>query len=395
MNGQAVANKTTVKLTITTLSPLHVGSGDRLREGFDFLDKDGYLWIASQRRLLDAILDEAEESGQSDAQVIQAITGMTLYDLLDAGWLDKSYFDPKRKLFSYRLRGQTSTTHKEGELHEEIKDVYGRPYLPGSTLKGALRTMLAWDDLTTRNRTVRARDLNRSPKFAAQPVEKDIFGCDPNHDLLRALVVRDSDPMNVDDLGLAQATLTPASEDREKLTIDMEAIRPGVTIGGELLLDEFLLQDRRTARLELHDYREWLHSLARVGQRYSRQRVQEEIAFHKASGATRETLLFYARLVKMMVEKELAADEWIMQIGWGAGWDSKTFDGALREDEAEFVRIVNKYDLHLGPGGDRNQNAKFKAGDVFPVTRKLMTMRTAGALRQPPGWIRIKAEVMP
>lgn len=395
MNGTAIANKTTVKLTITTLSPLHVGSGERLREGFDFLDRNGYLWIANQRRLLNAILDEAVQTGQSDAQVIRAITGMTLYDMLDADWLDDSYFDLKRKLFNYRLRGQTSTAHKRGELHEEIKDVYGKPYLPGSTLKGALRTMLAWDDLTTHNRTVHAQDLKRSPKFAAQPVDQKIFGRTPNYDLLRALLVRDSKPMDVDALGLAQATLTPPSEDRDKLTIDMEAIRPGITITGELLLDEFLLQDKRTARLKLHDHRAWLHSLASVGQRYARHRVNEEIAFHKANGAARETLFFYAKLVKMLVEKELAADEWIMQIGWGAGWDSKTFDGALRKDEAEFVKIVNKYNLHLGPGGGRSQDAKFKTGDTFPVTRKLMTMRTAGALHQPPGWIKVKAEVTP
>ena len=189
MNGEANAGKSKVKLTITTLSPLHVGSGDRLREGFDFLARDGSLWFADQRRLLNAILDEAAQMGQDDADVIQAITGMTLYDLLDAGWLEQSHFDLERRLFRYRLSGQTSTAHKEGELHDQIKDAYGRPYLPGSTLKGALRTMLAWDDLTTRNRTLRAQELDRRAKFAAQPVEQGIFGRNPNQDLLRALIV--------------------------------------------------------------------------------------------------------------------------------------------------------------------------------------------------------------
>ena len=118
--------------------------------------------------------------------------------------------------------------------------------------------------------------------------------------------------------------------------------------------------------------------------------------FIRPMARTRETLFFYAKLAKMLIEQELAADEWIMQIGWGAGWDSKTFDGALRVDEDEFVKIVNKYDLHLGPGGDRGRQAsEFRAGDTFPATRKLMTMAEAGVLRQPPGWVKLKAEAIP
>ena len=40
-----MSNKTRFHVTVTTLSPLHIGSGGRLREGFDFIEHGGALWV--------------------------------------------------------------------------------------------------------------------------------------------------------------------------------------------------------------------------------------------------------------------------------------------------------------------------------------------------------------
>lgn len=392
-----MSNKTRFRVTVTVLSPLHIGSGQRLREGFDFIEHGGALWVANQGALMSAILDEAGQ-GRDLAEAATLITGKTLYELSDRGWLREEHFDPARGLFHYRLPGRTSSTNKQGELHEQIKDLRRRPYLPGSTLKGSLRTLLAQEAVRTRKMAVTSNRLDYRPKFAALPLEREVFGRNPNFDLLRALQVGDSDPIGVETVGLATAHLFPPENDREKLPIDVEAILPGARFALDIAVDEYLLADSRTARLRFGDRRSWLFDLAKIGRRQAKRRVLEEVNTFKAAGQAGAglsgALRFYAGLVKMLLEEELAAGEFLLQLGWGAGWDSKTLDGELRKDPAEFAKIVNQFHLAEGPrrGFRRGDGPGFKSGDTFPATRKLATMRQLRLADQPMGWVKVKME---
>jgi CRISPR-associated protein Csm5 len=389
--------KTRFHVTVTTLSPLHIGSGERLREGFDFIAHEGAVWIPNQGALMGAVLDVAGH-GRDLAEAATMITGKTLYELRDRGWLREDHFDPARHLFHYRLPGHTSTANKQGELHEEIKDLYRRPYLPGSTLKGSLRTLIAQEAVRSRKLSVTVNRLDYRPKFATLPVEREIFGRNPNFDLLRALQVGDSAPVGVEALGLATARLFPPEADRDKLGIDVEATVPGTRFALDIAVDEYLLSDSRTARLRFGDRRSWLFDLAKIGKRQAKRRVLDEVNYFKAipqpGGKTPPALQFYARLVKMLVEEELAADEFLLQLGWGAGWDSKTLDGELRKDPTDFARIINKFHLAEGPqrGFKRGDGSEFKPGDTYPATRKLATMSQLRLADQPMGWVKVKIE---
>lgn len=389
--------KTCFHVTVTTLSPLHIGSGVRLREGFDFIEHKGALWVPNQGALMGAILDEAGR-GRDLAEAASQITGKTLYELRDRGWLREEHFDPVHRLFHYRLPGRTSTTNKQGELHEQVKDLQRRPYLPGSTLKGSLRTLIAMEATRSRKIAVTVNRLDYRPKFATLPVEREIFGRNPNFDLLRALQVGDSGPVSAETLGLATARLFPPEADRDKLGIDVEALSPGTHFTLDMAVDEYLLSDSRAARLRFGDQRSLLLDLAKIGKRQARRRVLDEVNYFKAlpqpGGKTPQALQFYARLVKMLVEEELAADEFLLQLGWGAGWDSKTLDGELRKDPAEFAKIVNQFQLAEGPrrGSKRGDGPGFKSGDTFPATRKLATMSQLRLADQPLGWVKLKIE---
>jgi CRISPR-associated protein Csm5 len=163
-----------------TITPLHIGSGERLREGFDFISHGKYLWIPHQGRLLGAILDEAAaESGKDLAQVAGAISEMTLNDLRQAGWLKQDIFQADSPYFQYRLQGRTSTANKAGEVHACIKDVYSRPYLPGSSLKGALRSILLRQraEADSRKPVINYKHRRRGydSRFAGQSMEKRHF----------------------------------------------------------------------------------------------------------------------------------------------------------------------------------------------------------------------------
>jgi CRISPR-associated protein Csm5 len=388
-----MSDKARFDVTVTVLSPLHVGSGERLREGFDFTARGGWLHVADQSRLMSALLDEMSQ-GRELLATARDLTGKTLYELEERGWLRDEHFDPARRLFAYRLQGRTSTTNKQGELHEQIKDVYRRPYLPGSTLKGALRTVIAWDAVRSRKLQVTADRLGAGRKFAAQPIERELFGRTPNLDLLRALQVGDSAPVDASALALATAHLAPAGEGRENLPIDLEAIRPGTVFSLQIGVDRYLLEDTRASRLRFGERASWLLQIATAGKRYSSRQVTDAVKHFQETNGPGEALRFYAGLVRLLVkEGQLAPDEFLLQIGWGAGWDSKTLDGELRRVPAEFDRIVDKYGLAEGPRRrGYGQALQRRPGDEFPATRKLATMPAARLTNLPMGWVKVKTQ---
>lgn len=400
--------KITFHATITVLSPLHIGNGDTLREGFDFIEKDGYLWIADQRKLLRAIWADVEDPDQDEDVSIDVILDLTLQEMFDAGWIRPEYFDLSKGLFKYRLRGETSTREKKGELLPFIKTIYGQPYLPGSSLKGALRTGLAWwftyrSQPEIRLTRPRGRDIRQEArvfylgdraKSAAKDAASKLFGQDPNHDLLRLLIVRDSAPLSNRALCLGTTHLIPDTESRDRLTIDMEFLGPGTEIHQTILLDSFLLEDPRTQDLlrDLHDSnnrKRWLRNLAKTMQNYTRQRLVDEIRWFQKHGGPREAMRLFHALTNQILNEQLQPNEFFIQLGWGAGWDSKTLDGELRKDAKLFADIVNQFQLHKGPQG---QPEAFTPGEVFPRTRKVATLRYCGSSNLPLGWVKVRLE---
>ena len=111
------------------------------------------------------------------------------------------------------------------EIREAIKSVGYRPYIPGSTLKGAIRTALlgeilnADDDIYYKSlnqlETVIQSGARGNPRREqpARQIESLAFGKDPNRDLLRALQVSDTEPLNSDTLEIGMAwTVTSQPE---------------------------------------------------------------------------------------------------------------------------------------------------------------------------------------
>jgi len=397
-----MSDKTRFQVTITTLSPLHIGSGERLREGFDFIQHDGYLWVADQGALMRAILDEVRQEREDLVEAAEAITGMTLYELQEAGWLREEHFDLEKGLFRYRLQGHTSTKEKKGELHEQIKDVYGRPYLPGSSLKGALRSVLmrclADRDQRKprifrkeRKRWVRGkRVITYDPRFAARNMEKRHFvPADvpnrrmPNYDLWRAFQVFDSEPVPASTLALAQVIIFPTMTERP---FDVEVIPRKVTLSAVIQVDEWLFRSPQARKLRFgEDHLRWFTTeLREMVNREAHARLIEESEFFDALQERYEVGTAKAVLGQLTDELNgLADDEMMLQVGKGPGWRSKTLGRVLLErlSDEEFDQLVK--DFKLG-------RKLWRRNGRIPLTRQLAT--AGSQIRSPMGWIKVKLE---
>lgn len=388
---------------ITTLTPLHIGSGERLREGFDFMAYDGALWVVNQGALLRAMLEEAMKVRTADeARVAAEIAGMTLYQFMQNRWLRPEHIDLSRGIFAYRLPGSTSKKGQAGELFVHIKDVENRPYLPGSSLKGALRSAVL--------RAVAARDSRPpeyqrgNPKTAASRMERRHFaapGSDPGKfpyfDLWRALRIADSAPRPTETLTLAQAivyrrpskTQAASKEKAETIPLDLEVIPAGVTFEALAWVDAWLFDDPRAAgELGFRDeQKQWLTKrLRRIVNEETRLRLVEETQLFMKLDRQDPVVMDMLRALDRLADEfaNLAGNEMILPVGKGSGWRCKTLGRVLQEKltDEEFKRMVQ--DFNLGRG-------RWKRSEQIPYTRLLVS---AGKQHNVPmGWVRIRVEL--
>ncbi len=372
---------------IELLSPLHIGTGTDLLEGVDWIHHEGHVYVANQEAVLEAVFDRGGTRGQEDAAIARIVAGMTLSDLVDAGYLTGEDFRPDSPLFRYRLPG----TPAMNQIAEQIKDVYGRPYLPGSSLKGAWRTVLAVGGATLHK--LRFDRLGRSRSWAAQPVERALLGRNPNYDLLRALQVSDSGPVSPDLVSLMQVNIYPTArpegfskpfgsgQGRQRgLDVDVEALRPGTTFQVPIKVEGFLFSDQAERELQFGQRRGWLLNLAQWARVAAGRRIAEEMAFFQQRADGRAALGFYSRLAQ--AREGLGKDECLLQVGWGGGWLSKTFGRLLQEDAVAFEGLVREYRMTKERGR--------RPGDPFPRSRHLV--REQGQPAVPLGWLKVRLE---
>lgn len=185
------------RIKIETLTSVHIGSGETLQYGTDFvsgLDAEGYglFGIVDPKKILNLIGEEhignwvaAIERQESTKNIIKQ-------------------FAPHAKLEDYSKRillDYCDAQAKNGDtLKEFIHDGMGKPYIPGSSIKGAIRTAilatLASDVQGVDQKIDASKRDNRTGQIKkganAKKVESALFGADPNSDVFRFLQVGDA-----------------------------------------------------------------------------------------------------------------------------------------------------------------------------------------------------------
>ncbi|MCU0498996.1 MAG: type III-A CRISPR-associated RAMP protein Csm5 [Anaerolineae bacterium] len=367
----------TFRLTITTLTPLHIGTGNHLLRDFDYVTRDGKTWVVNEEALADLLIDYEDDLAKMAA-------GRPVSELLRP-----SDYQADSPLFRYVLPGEPRSEKPGSVLQEQIKDPWDRPYIPGSSLKGALRTALFYAGYEQRKLQFKVSDLGNSAKFAAQTLERNVFannvspGKAPNHDLLRALQISDSVPDDQKRLQIVNITVSKNGQSSGS-PIELEAIPPSITFEMTLTLDGYLLNDqtRRNVGYE-DDQLKWMRRISQVINYWTQQRLATEMALKRYFNWSEG----FQRVIQYYEQDQLQKDEFILQLGWGGGWDSKTLGKHLTDNQPEFARLVNDSRFKMLRKG------KFAEGDMYPKTRRAVVtpkMRPVSLL----GWIWVRMEAM-
>ena len=358
-------------VNISLVTPVHIGNGRELLYDFDYAVHNGKTWRINEDALLDA---QDVDDPRLAAQLAQTPP---------AQLLRPADFAPETGYFRYVLDGTPRSTASGAQLREQMKDPYDRPYLPGASLKGALRTALGWYAWGARKLQPEMRRVGRNPKWAGQEYEKELFGRDPNNDLLRALHVGDSEPLDADALMIINARVLNRGGGAGS-PIELEALRPDTNFKLTIKLDQALFAGwAKGAGLKLSGGN-LLANLPKVVQQHSQDRVKREAAWFSQIRGAQRLAQFYTQLDGA----RLGSSRFLLQVGWGTGWDDKTFGSRLQTDKVFMERLIRDYRMARG---------RREEGDPFPKSRRMVVSfnraadgRVAETPGSPLGWVLVE-----
>lgn len=350
---------TNFKATLEVISPVHIdsGRGDLLAD-YDFT-VGREIYVIDHDKMWEMVDESVWSREGLDAQLSNLLR-------------PNQYVACSR----YRLNNPGGVS-RIPKIKEQVKTPQGQLYIPGSSIKGAIRTALAFAMVDAGVINVTTRDLGRNPRFAAQYIESRLFGSDPNNDLLRAFYVTDSEPIEVEgNLRLYPVSVYSLRGDElrsksNQFRFYVEALPKGTTLNFSIRRDDYLL---RSKQLKFDRQQDWLVNFVRHCNTFAEALIDEELDFYEYYRLS-PLQQFYQSLLSQF--DQLDADrECLLQMSWGTGWEAKTIGIGLTDEV--FYQMKSRFRL-----GRKNV-------DEFPKSRRLI--ENGNVPEMPLGWVKVRIE---
>jgi CRISPR-associated protein Csm5 len=351
---------------ITLLSPVFIGSGFKLSRNIDFYSDSKGTFIIDQ----DSFIEQLDER-----QINELTNSRDLVEFAERN--KKSLKEFSRKISPLSISAI--------EINEFLKDSRGLPIIPGSSLKGALRTVIAQHIFKSDKMRVEIHPRTKK-EWAFTEMNKRIFGSDPKNDFMHGLLVGDAE-LKPADLALLMTKvyslkgqnlaikLQNYNDPRSEMKIYCEFLKEGSTSCIRFHLDKFFWREKTMAELGIPQSRkDVMRTIPKIANDYALKRLKQENEFYVGHGLT-QLAPFFKKTIELV--PSLKEESFLLNLGWGTGWKFKTGD-YIPENEIDKVRS----DFKLGRM-DRNTGALVKP---FPKSRKIL-FNTMGSPYAVPGWI--------
>lgn len=347
---------------ITPMSPIHIGSGQRLTPMDYEIRKDKFI-VKDVMGFIDAQRDDP-------AYALQVIQDRKPIGDEFARYALPCYDDPSK-----------TERNDVGEVLEFLKDPMGKAFLPGSSLKGCIRTAIAWK-LVMQLEPRGFADLfqrtlqNKNKNWSFNTFNAALFGANPQTDILKTLVVRDSQPLDMNGYGAmnyvrVMNVMRSGFAPKQGVPIRVESIMPDTgSITVPFIIQAALLKaDRDLQQVSKGKPAAMLLQPGKLEETlldFSRQLLDYESGFYKDYCPNEPAYRFIQQLQK-------DSNTIYLDLGFGTGWHSKTI--GMTFEQNELWKIREQYRMN-----DRGP-------DEYPKTRK-WARTPKGYL--PLGWIKLE-----
>jgi CRISPR-associated protein Csm5 len=336
-------------LKAVSLSPIHIGDGSEI-EPLEYVITDSKLYKINLGDFLTSL--SAEEL--KELNEIQQKDRLEKEDLVNIRKFIKSRFDPATDEFEWYA--QVSNTVKEvyedrfAEPENQLKmnpfiRTQDKPYIPGSSIKGAIRTALLnhWSD-----------EIEKLKDKKAQNVEAQIYGGlqgkrqkngsirylpDISKDPFRTLKIKDVYlPDNSTIFSkVSNFRLLPDDKlDETNIQIICEVVRNPVSFEVQIGIDKEIFNIRQAGLRKAID----LNTMLEVCNDYY-VGVLESEKTRLFAGKDEEIVKLYDKI------KKEAEDGYLMRLGWGCGFEAMTIEKFRRPNKPKRGKGGWGYSKHL------------------------------------------------
>lgn len=267
-------------LHLKTVGPLFIGAGRKYSKVDYTLNRYATTMYILDECKLSRLLVERDLVDMYESYIIGTPTQQLnmYYFLTRLCGLKQSEIDP---LIRYSAAtGDQTEGGRAVEIDQFVKDARGEVYIPGSSVKGALRTALLTDMILTqptpseRRREwphgLMGRALDRDMDAAAQQIESDYLHTlqfndrqhrlrreDAVNSLLRGVMIADSAPLPPKYLTLGRKIDVAPDGYPSKPNLIRECIQPEQTVDMTLTLDQSVLKGRVTGESLIKTLKKW------------------------------------------------------------------------------------------------------------------------------------------
>ncbi|MFW6275079.1 MAG: type III-A CRISPR-associated RAMP protein Csm5 [bacterium] len=346
---------------LKTLTPVHIGSGVEFQSNIEYLFDGEKIGIIDEKKVLEVI---GEENIDKWVNIIEQRGD--LLDYLKQRKQDFSLHDISRRVVS--VMGNNIGRHKS--LREQLHNGRAQPMIPGSSIKGAIRTALLSRLVMQNQENIDSSLLkiyqNNRYKWSSKNLENRFLG-DTRNDPFRFLHVSDAhfDPdtvaLNMEIMNLFGKGWDIKQGGNQLTEMIWGEDETSMRIG----LQEDLIQANQTKDLLKFDY-PWLKDIKLLLSEVNNHTgwlLEKEFDFWNEEEYEHEAVNEYIEILKE-VQNELsncADNQMVLRIGHGSGWHFITGGWAKY---LENILSENEYEQLAGFVGKRG-------APVFPKTRKM------------------------
>lgn len=352
-------------MKLTTLSPIFIGDGNKLLKKEYIYDDDDdndkiiipdLMMMTEYFRLYNMISEyEKHMSDNNNKNFLGELIKKRRKNLKIVSNFTKYAIDAKNVSIK-----DAGGKFNYKDIATFIKDPYCLPYIPGSSIKGMIRTvLLCYEIVNNRNNSKLSnllnqiynesthsyseeKDYNKNMDLATLALEDEIFKS-MNESVMRGLIIGDSRPLKTTDLTLSKKIDYNLDKKENLISVYRETIKPGVDIYFDISIDKSIFP------YTMDDIFKAVNSFNEISNKY-----------------------FYSRF-----ERENEGEN-IVYLGGGTGFLSKTMIYPAFADSQ--VDLKNLYkDLEIGKDEAQSKYGDEKISKAVEVTHRIFK-RTLGKI---------------